>query len=93
MYLDLRYPSTKDCQLPCTRMKVMLYAMSKVEDTMRNTSSVNFVLKSKVEMSEEVLHQTLTLLLAEIGGFLGLILGVSLLDLRNLFPTSIFNRT
>ena len=39
--------------------------------------------ESKIEINDEVLHQTLLAIFVEIGEYLGLILGVSLLDLEN----------
>ena len=50
----------------------------------KNTAIVKFLLSSKIEINDEVLHQTLLSLFAEVGGYLGLILGVSLLDLKTL---------
>ena len=39
--------------------------------------------ESKIEINDEVLHQTLLAIFVEIGEYLGLILGVSVLDLKN----------
>ena len=61
-----------------------LFSMSKIENEENNTAAVKFLLSSKIEKVEEVLHQTMLALVGEIGGFLGLILGVSLLDLKNI---------
>jgi hypothetical protein len=82
--MKLRYPPYSACGNPCTRMDVKLYSMSKVENEENNTAAVKFLLSSKIEKVDEVLHQTMLALVGEIGGFLGLILGVSLLDLKNL---------
>ena len=51
---------------------------------------VNFVLYPDIEVMEEVMPKTLLMLYAEIGGYLGLTLGVSLLDL-NFVLSSLFN--
>jgi hypothetical protein len=83
LYMQLRYPPYSACRNPCTRMDVKLYSMSKImPEEYKNTARVKFLLSSKIEINEEVLHQTLLSLFAEIGGYLGLILGVSLLDLK-----------
>ena len=65
-------------------MDVKLYSMSKIDNEENNTATVKFLLSSKIEKGDEVLYQTMLALVGEIGGFLGLILGVSLLDLKNI---------
>ena len=51
---------------------------------------VNFVLYPDIVVMEEVMPKTILMLYAEIGGYLGLTLGVSLLDL-NFVLSSLFN--
>ena len=82
--MHLRYPPYSAGSNPCARMDVKLYSMSKIENEENNTAAVKFLLSSKIEKVDEVLHQTMLALVGEIGGFLGLILGVSLLDLKKL---------
>ena len=55
-----------------------------------DSSVVNFVLYPDIEVLEEVMPKTHLMLYAEIGGYLGLTLGVSLLDL-NFVLSSLFN--
>ena len=47
--------------------------MIKIENEANNTATVKFLLSSKIEKVDEVLHQTMLALVGEIGGFLGLI--------------------
>jgi hypothetical protein len=93
LYMELRYPQYSSCRNPCTRMDVKLYSMSKIENGKYYEATVTFLLSSKIEKNDEVFHQTMLALVGEIGGFLGLFLGVSLLDLKNLETkiTELFN--
>ena len=43
---------------------------------------VSLVLHTKIKVLSEVMPKTLLMLVAELGGYLGLTLGVSLLDLK-----------
>ena len=53
-------------------------------------NEVRFDLYTTIEVMEEVMPKTYLMLFAEIGGYLGLTLGVSLLDL-NFVLSSLFN--
>ena len=53
-------------------------------------NEVRFDLYTDIEVMEEVMPKTCLMLFAEIGGYLGLTLGVSLLDL-NFVLSSLFN--
>ena len=88
IYLDNRYLPQKVCGRPCTKMLIRLLFQSRFEST--ESSVVNFVLYPDIEVMEEVMPKTLLMLYAEIGGYLGLTLGVSLLDL-NFVLSSLFN--
>ena len=67
--------------------------MSKIENRKKEMATVKFLLSSMIEKNDEVFHQTMLSLVGEIGGFLGLFLGFSLLDLKNLEAkiTELFN--
>ena len=84
LYLKLRYPPFHICPTPCRRMSVNLASMSRVNNKNMDTATVTFLLKSRIQKSEEVLHQNMLALLGEIGGLMGLFLGFSLLDLSKL---------
>ena len=60
-------------------MKVRLTFFSRIEDF---ENELRFILHPKIEVSSEVQAKTLLTLVAEVGGYLGLTLGVSLLDLK-----------
>ena len=49
---------------------------------------VNLVLHTKIKVLSEVMPKTLLMLVAELGGYLGLTLGVSLLDLKMCIQSS-----
>ena len=74
-------------------MDVKLFSMSKIENRKKEMATVTFLLSSMIEQNDEVFHQTMLSLVGEIGGFLGLFLGFSLLDLKNLEAkiTELFN--
>ena len=51
--------------------------------------SVNFQLNTDIEVMNEVLPKTPMMLVAEVGGYLGLMLGVSVLDLKDFVPATL----
>ena len=61
------------------KMNVKLSYMGKTENA---DNRIIFTLNSKIEVQEEVLAKTSLSLIAEVGGYLGLTLGVSLLDAK-----------
>ena len=79
IYLENRYPPRKICQRPCTDMNLRLALQSRREDT---TNPVQLTLYTDIEVYSEVMPKTFLTLVAEVGGYLGLTLGVSLLDLK-----------
>ena len=52
-----------------------------------HTNAVHFVLYTDIEVYSEVMPKTFLMLIAEVGGYLGLTLGVSLLDLKLVFTS------
>ena len=74
-------------------MDVKLFSMSKIENRKKEMATVKFLLSSMIDKNDEVFYQTMLSLVGEIGGFLGLFLGFSLLDLKNLEAkiTELFN--
>ena len=87
IYLENRYLPRKVCGKPCTEMLIRLLFQSRFQSN--DSSVVNFVLYPDIEVLEEVMPKTHLMLYAEIGGYLGLTLGVSLLDL-NFVLSSLF---
>jgi hypothetical protein len=56
LYMQLRYPPYSLRSNPCTRMDVKLYSMSKIENEENNTAIVKFLIGSKIEKLNEILH-------------------------------------
>ena len=69
------------CKRPCTKMKIQLNYQSKVE----RRGEVRFYLDKIIQTTTQVKSYTDLHLVAEVGGYLGLTLGVSFLDMRVLF--------
>ena len=78
IYTDNRYVPHNICQKPCTDMNMKLGLRGRIQ----GASTVTFVLHTKIKVLSEVMPKTLLMLVAELGGYLGLTLGVSLLDLK-----------
>ena len=91
IYLDNRYPPHKTCRSPCTDMNLGLVPMGR---TQTNTSfrhdhnTMTIFPYTDIEVLTEVMPKTLLMLIAEVGGYLGLTLGFSLLDLKLFAPAS-----
>ena len=78
LYYDNRYPRLDRCDKPCTELDIKSTLMSK--DSKPGT--IEFFFPKKVIVSQEVLAYSFLSLIAELGGYLGLTLGVSLLQLE-----------
>ena len=65
-------------------MKLSLSLQSRRHDK-ENKTLVNLILYTEIDIISEVMPKTLLSLVAEVGGYLGLTLGVSLLDLKTFF--------
>ena len=53
-----------------------------LQGRIRGASKVSFILHTNIKVLSEVMPKTLLMLVAELGGYLGLTLGISLLDLK-----------
>ena len=82
IYLEERYLPNNFCQRPCTDMKLKLTPQSKIESA---ENRVKFYLYTDIEVVSEKMPKNILTLVAELGGYLGLTVGVSLLDLKSLF--------
>ena len=85
IFMNERYPPYDICYKPCTTMSIGVVGMSKES---QSVSEVQFILSTVVETSSQVLAKTPLSLMADIGGYLGLILGLSLLDLNKIVPAA-----
>ena len=86
-YVDqIRKIQQEECIRPCTSMDVSLGVLQQDNShTNENQSFIKTYLKSTVETRETVLDYTLVSMVAEIGGYTGLLLGISLADLAWFF--------
>ena len=78
LYMENRYIPYKACNKPCSKMSVQVNYQSKVE----RKGEVRFYLDKTIQTSRQVRSFTDLHLVAEVGGYLGLTLGVSLLDMK-----------
>ena len=79
--MENRYPPYNVCQRPCTDMRLQLILLGRIKD---KENIVKFTLSTEIEKSSEIQAKSAMNLLAELGGYLGLTLGVSLLDLKKI---------
>ena len=68
-----------DCPLPCAAMAVTYPPISKGKGT-SNEAFVQFILNNTIKVQTSYWNYTIVTLLAEVGGYVGLLLGISLLD-------------
>ena len=70
------------CPLPCVNMQVRFAGMDSTTDySNENDTYVKFYIKGQIQVRESHLSYTEVSLLAELGGYIGLIIGVSLMDI------------
>ena len=74
-----RYPRYETCDKPCTDMDIRANLVSKSKT---GKPELSFMFGKTVPVSREVLSHSLFNLIAEIGGYLGLTLGLSLMHLQ-----------
>ena len=83
MYETTKRMAWAQCPLPCMTMDI--YFGYPIHDiTYPNEAYVKFYFKSTTHISKSILAYTDISLFAELGGYLGLLLGFSLLDLTKL---------
>ena len=78
-YLKHRYPKYDTCEKPCTEMDIQTSLVSKAEIP---NPRLSFMFGKMVPVSREVLSHSSFNLVAELGGYLGLTLGLSLMHLE-----------
>ena len=78
-YMKNRYPRYDTCDQPCTKMDIQTSLVSKSEIP---DPQLIFMFDKTVPVSREVLAHTSLNLVAELGGYLGLTLGLSLMHLE-----------
>ena len=82
LYLDHRYSLAPSCTTGCTSMDVTIWQTSKEENyDKRVFAEVRFIFPEKIKIFQEVESYQFLDLVADLGGYLGLTLGLSLLDI------------
>ena len=73
------------CLLPCETMKVMFAGFDSTTDNgIENETYVRFYMKDQIQVKTSILSYTKVSFLAEVGGYIGMLLGVSLMDFASL---------
>ena len=78
-YMKYRYPRYDTCDQPCTEMDIQTSLVSKSEIP---EPRLIFIFGKTVPVTREVVAHTSFSLVAELGGYLGLTLGLSLMHLE-----------
>ena len=76
-----------DCSTPCSTMGIV-FGYPGLAETNTQLGEVKMYFKSHITVKKSVLVYKETQLMAEIGGYIGLILGFSLLDLGKLLQSA-----
>ena len=85
LYINHRYYLPPSCPMGCTTMDVAIWATSKEENLDKKVfAEVRFRLPEKIKIFQEVESYQFLDLVADLGGYLGLTLGLSLLDITGL---------
>ena len=72
--------------MPCKKMKVNFAGHDVAgHNGVENEAYVKFYIKDEIQVKKSRLSYTEVSLLAEVGGYVGLLLGVSLMDISVLF--------
>ena len=80
----------KFCPLPCVSMQVRFGGLDGTTDNgNENETYVKFYIKDQIQVRESNLSYTEVSLLAELGGYIGLIIGVSMMDIATLIDKMI----
>ena len=74
------------CPMPCEKMKVNFAGHDSIDHNgIENEAYVKFYIKDQIQVKKSRLSYSEVTLLAEVGGYVGLLLGVSLMDIASLF--------
>ena len=86
---DLLSASESNCLTPCATMDI-IFGIPIIEMDNPKKSTMKMYFKKMIQVRRSYLAYSIISMFAEIGGYLGLLLGYSLLDLTNILDT-IFN--
>ena len=82
LYMNHRYYLPPSCTVGCTTMEVTIWPTSKEQHYDKKVfAEVRFRLPEKIKIFQEVESYEFLDLVADLGGYLGLTLGLSLLDI------------
>ena len=85
-YLAIRnYVASNDCPLPCTSMTITFGFPIYDHNYAPDKGRVVIYFKTNINVRKNIVFYDQVHMLAEIGGYIGLLLGLSLLDLAVLF--------
>ena len=73
------------CEAPCSTMDISYGVLFSDGTRTDGKSSIRFYLKSNVEFKQTIYDYTLLSLLADIGGYTGILLGVSVANVSTIF--------
>ena len=82
VYANIRRTFLFKCR-PCARMTVF-FQIPIIQNNSDIEGFVKFYFKDEVKVSTEKLKYTIVSFMAEVGGYVGLLLGVSLLDITSI---------
>ena len=85
-YLSVKYQYFRDfCITPCEKMRVQFAGHDNMDPNGNdNEGYVKFYIKDEIEIKKSRYSYTEVSLLAEVGGYVGLLLGASLMDIASL---------
>ena len=85
-YISVRYKNVRDfCITPCKKMRVQFAGHDNMDPNGNdNEGYVKFYIKDEIEIKKSRYSYTEVSLLAEVGGYVGLLLGASLMDIASL---------
>ena len=86
-YVNVRWNYFHDfCITPCEKMRVNYAGHDSMDPNgYDNEAYVKFYIKDEIQVKKSHLSYSEVSLLAEVGGYVGLLLGVSLMDIASLF--------
>ena len=90
-YIDFLRSDVFDsyCSVPCASMGI-IFQTSNIETTSKDEAQVKFYFKTYIKKNSSFWSYSLISLLGEVGGYVGLLLGISVLDVAKLFG-NVFN--
>ena len=86
-YLSVLFKYFHDfCPMPCEKMKVNFAGHDSIDHNgVENEAYVKFYFKDQIQVKKSHLSYSKVSLLAEVGGYVGLLLGVSMMDIALFF--------